>query len=45
MKGKNTTGSERHDLQIQQIKTTQKTVKSKKIYKRKPRNKKQDETQ
>lgn len=36
----NTTGSERHDLQIQQIRTTQKTVKSKKMYKRKPKHKK-----
>lgn len=31
----NTTGSERHDLQIQQIKTTQKTVRCKKVYNRK----------
>lgn len=37
MKTENTTGSLRHDLQIQQIKTTQKTVLSKKTYKRKPR--------
>ena len=37
---KNTTGRERWDLQIQQIKTTQKTVQSKKVYKRKSRNKK-----
>ena len=36
----NTTGSERRDLQIQQIKTTQKTVPSKKLYKRKHRNSK-----
>ena len=43
MKKGNTTGSERHDLQIQQIKTTQKTVPSKKVYKRKPRNRKQNE--
>lgn len=33
----NTSGSERRDLQIQQIRTTQKTVPSKKIYKRKSR--------
>jgi len=36
----NTTGSERWDLQIQQIRTTQRTVPSKKAYKRKPRNNK-----
>lgn len=42
MKNKsNTTGSERHDLQIQQIRTTQKTVKSKKIYSRKKKNNKE----
>lgn len=40
MKTQNTTGSERRDLQIQQIRTTQKTVQSKKLYKRKPRNNK-----
>ena len=39
-KFKNTTGSERRDLQIQQIYTTQRTVPSKKLYKRKPRNNK-----
>jgi hypothetical protein len=38
MKTDNTTGSDRRDLQIQQIQTTQKTVPSKKTYKRKPRN-------
>jgi len=38
MKTENTTGNNRHDLQIQQIRTTQKTVPSKKVYKRKPRN-------
>jgi hypothetical protein len=38
MKTNNTTGSDRRDLQIQQIRTTQKTVPSKKIYKRKPKN-------
>jgi hypothetical protein len=42
---KNTTGSERHDLQIQQIKTTQKTVPSKKKYKRRPRTKKPEENE
>ena len=31
----NTTGSIRRDLQIQQIRTTQKTVPSKKVYSRK----------
>lgn len=40
MKTENTTGSKRRDLQIQQIRTTQKTVPSKKAYKRKPRNNK-----
>lgn len=40
MKTQNTTGSERWDLQIQQIKTTQKTVPSKKLYKRKQKNNK-----
>jgi len=40
MKKDNTTGRERWDLQIQQIKTTQKTVQSKKIYKRKYRSSK-----
>lgn len=40
MKTENTTGSLRRDLQIQQIRTTQKTVPSKKAYKRKPRNNK-----
>jgi len=35
-----TTGSVRHDLQIQQIKTTQKTVQSKKTYNRKRNEKK-----
>lgn len=40
MKTQNTTGRERWDLQIQQIQTTQKTVQSKKLYKRKPRNNK-----
>lgn len=38
MKTENTTGSQRRDLQIQQIMTTQRTVPSKKLYKRKPRN-------
>lgn len=38
MKKKNTTGSERHDLQIQQKMTTQKVVPSKKLYKRKSKN-------
>lgn len=38
MKKDNTTGRERWDLQIQQIKTTQKSVPSKKLYKRKQRN-------
>ena len=38
MKTENTTGNERWDLQIQQIRTTQRTVPSKKIYKRKQRN-------
>ncbi len=33
-KPKNTTGSKRHDLQIQQKRTTEKVVQSKKIYKR-----------
>lgn len=36
----NTTGRERWDLQIQQIRTTQKTVTSKKLYKRRSRNNK-----
>ncbi len=36
----NTTGSERHDLQIQQIRNTQRTVPSKKAYKRKTRTRK-----
>ena len=40
MKTDNTTGKERWDLQIQQIKTTQKVVPSKKLYKRKTRNNK-----
>ena len=40
MKTENTTGSQRRDLQIQQIYTTQRTVPSKKLYKRKPRNSK-----
>ncbi len=34
----NTTGRERFDLQIQQIKTTEKVVKNKKIYSRKGKN-------
>ncbi len=38
----NTTGKERWDLQIQQIKTTQKTVKSKKQYTRKKKHKKSE---
>jgi hypothetical protein len=38
MKTENTTGNERWDLQIQQIRTTQKTVPNKKLYKRKQRN-------
>ena len=38
---KNTTGKERWDLQIQQVKTTQKVVPSKKLYKRKPKNSKE----
>ena len=33
-KPKNTTGSKRHDLQIQQKQTTEKVVQSKKKYKR-----------
>lgn len=37
----NTTGKERWDLQIQQIKTSQRCVPSKKLYKRKSRNNKQ----
>lgn len=37
-KMKNTTGRERWDLQIQQIRTKEKRVSSKKMYKRKPRN-------
>lgn len=40
MKAQNTTGSERWDLQIQQIQTTQKVVPNKKVYKRKQRNNK-----
>jgi hypothetical protein len=40
MKKDNTTGKERWDLQIQQIRTTQKSVPSKKIYKRKSKNNK-----
>jgi len=40
MKTENTTGSLRRDLQIQQIRTTEKVVPSKKLYKRKPRNSK-----
>lgn len=40
MKTENTTGSLRRDLQIQQIRTTEKVVPSKKQYKRKPRNSK-----
>ena len=43
MKTENTTGSERHDLQIQQIRTTQKTVPSKKTYKRKSRTPKHEQ--
>ena len=41
MKTDNTTGKERWDLQIQQIKTTQKVVPNKKLYKRKPKNSKE----
>ena len=40
MKTENTTGSLRRDLQIQQIRTTEKVVPSKKLYKRKSRNNK-----
>ena len=40
MKAQNTTGNTRWDLQIQQVKTTQKVVPSKKLYKRKQRNNK-----
>ena len=40
MRIENTTGSERRDLQIQQIRTTQQTIPSKKIYKRRSRNSK-----
>lgn len=40
MEIKNTTGNIRWDLQIQQIKTTQKVVPNKKTYKRKQRNNK-----
>lgn len=40
MKTQNTTGNTRWDLQIQQIKTTQKVVPNKKLYKRKQRNNK-----
>lgn len=40
MKKDNTTGRERWDLQIQQIRTTQKSVPNKKLYKRKTRNNK-----
>lgn len=36
----NTTGSERWDLQILQKRMTQRSVQSKKVYKRKPRNNK-----
>lgn len=43
MKTNNTTGSERHDLQIQQIRTTEKVVPSKKTYKRKPRTSKHEQ--
>ena len=43
MKTENTTGSQRRDLQIQQIMTTQRTVPSKKMYKRKPRNRKYED--
>ena len=35
MKAQNTTGNTRWDLQIQQVRTTQKVVPSKKLYKRK----------
>ena len=40
MKKDNTTGRERWDLQIQQIRTTQKSVPSKKLYKRKSKHNK-----
>lgn len=40
MKKDNTTGKERWDLQIQQIRTTQKSVPSKKLYTRKSKNNK-----
>lgn len=39
----NTTGSERWDLQILQKRMTQRTVQSKKVYKRKPRNNKHND--
>lgn len=43
MKAQNTTGNTRWDLQIQQVRTTQKVVPSKKLYKRKQRNGKTDD--
>ena len=43
MKAQNTTGNTRWDLQIQQVRTTQRVVPSKKLYKRKQRNGKTDD--
>lgn len=40
MKNENTTGRPRWDMQIIQLRTTEKVVPSKKVYKRKPRNNK-----
>jgi hypothetical protein len=43
-KENNTSGSQRRDIQIVQIKTTEKVVPSKKVFKRKPRNNRDHES-